>query len=167
MNNETEGTEAVKVWKPIPPQEPEIMRDGRLKHSGEQLDKRIKALMKTHEIMDGSGHLFLKVLHRPEKWEIKDVQRYVRAGLDEQNVFYLRKKVDGIINRALMNIARPNRGKAEKPLNMRRKPRRDRESRQGQKKVEMQAKPRGQTVRTVYVTQRRTRAYVTHSGGEK
>ncbi len=167
MNDKTEATEEAKVWKPIPPQEPEIMRDGRLKHSGEQLDKRIKALMKTHEIMDGSGHLILKELHRPEKWEIKDVQRHVRAGLDAQNIFYSRKKVDGIINRALMNLARPNRGKAEKTLNTKRKPRRDRESRQGQKKVEMRVKPQGQIVRTVYVTQRRTRAYVTSPGGEK
>ena len=167
MNDKTECREEAKVWKPIPPQEPVLMKDGRLKHSGEQLDKRIKALMKTHEIMDGSGHLILKELHRPEKWEIKDVQRYVRAGLDAQNIFYLRKRVDGIINRAMLNLARPNRGKSEKPLNMRRKPRRDRESRQGQKKVEMQVKPRGQTVRTVYVTQRRSRAYVTQPGGEK
>ena len=133
MNDKTEVTESAKVWKPIPPQEPEIMMDGRLKHSGEQLDKRIKALMKTHEIMDGSGHLILKVLHRPEKWEIKDVQRYVRAGLDAQNIFYLRKRVDGIINRALMNLARPNRGKSEKPLNTQRKRKRDREGQQEQK----------------------------------
>jgi hypothetical protein len=63
--------------------------------------------------------------------------------------------------------AGPNRGKAEKTLNTKRKPRRDRESRQGQKKVEMRVKPQGQIVRTVYVTQRRTRAYVTQTGGEK
>ena len=166
MNDKTEAPEAAKVWKPLPPQEPEIMRDGRLKHSGEQLDKRIKSLMKTHDLMDGSGHLILKELHRPEKWEIKDVQRYVRAGLDAQNIFYSRKKVDGIINRALMNIARPNRGKADKPMTMRRKPRRDRQGQQGQK-TDLQVKPREQAVRTIYVIQRRGRPYVTSEGGEK
>ncbi|WP_163055350.1 hypothetical protein [Acidithiobacillus ferrooxidans] len=166
MNNETEAPETVKVWKPLPPQEPVLMKDGRLKHSGEQLDKRVKALMKTHEIMDGSGHLILKVLHRPERDEIKDVQRYVRAGLDAQNVFYLRKKVDSLVNRTLLNLARPNRGKPEKPMNMRRKHKRDGSAQQGQK-PDLHAKPRGQTVRTIYVTQRRTRAYVTNQGGEK
>ncbi|MEB8486764.1 MULTISPECIES: hypothetical protein [Acidithiobacillus] len=162
MNDKTEAPEAAKVWKPLPPQEPEIMRDGRLKHSGEQLDKRIKSLMKTHDLMDGSGHLILKELHRPEKWEIKDVQRYVRAGLDEQNVFYLRKKVDGIINRALMNLARPNRGKPIKQPRKRKGDNRERPERQQRQDVQ-----RGQVTRTIYVIQRRGRPYVTNPGGEK
>lgn len=138
------------------------MKDGRLKHSGEQLDKRIKSLMKTHDLMDGSGHLILKELHRPEKWEIKDVQRYVRAGLDEQNVFYLRKKVDGIINRALMNLARPNRGKPIKQPRKRKGDNRERPERQQRQDVQ-----RGQVTRTIYVIQRRGRPYVTNPGGEK
>lgn len=162
MNTETEAQEAVKVWKPLPPQEPVVMRDGRLKHSGEQLGKRIKALMKTHEIMDGSGHLILKELHRPEKHEIKDVQRYVRAGLDAQNVFYLRKKVDSLVNRALLNLARPNRGKPIKQPR-KRKGADNAQPEHQQKQYVQHAQP----VRTVYVIQRRGRPYVTSEGGEK
>ena len=162
MNNETEGTEAVKVWKPLPPQEPVLMKDGRLKHSGEQLDKRVKALMKTHPIMNGSGHLILRELHRPEREEIKDVQRYVRAGLDEQNVFYLRKKVDGLVNRTLLNLARPNRGKPIKQPRKRKGENREQPGRQQKQDVQ-----RGQVTRTIYVIQRRGRAYVTGQGGEK
>ena len=162
MNDKTEGAETAKVWKPLPPQEPVVMRDGRLKHSGEQLDKRIKAIMKTHPIMDGSGHLILKVLHRPEREEIKDVQRYVRAGLDDQNVFYLRKKVDGLVNRTLLNIARPNRGKPVKQPRKRKGDNRERPERQQKQHVQQP-----QPVRTIYVTQRRGRPYVTQPGGEK
>lgn len=163
MNAVIEVIEAQKSWKPLQPKEPEIMIDGRLKHSGEQLGKRIKALMKTHEIMDGSGHLILRDLHRPEKWEIKDVQRYVRAGLDEQNIFYLRKKVDSLVNRALLNLARPGRGKSEKPL----KTQRNTKSAKHDRKPVTQVRPQGQPVRTVYVTQRGGRPYVISPGGDK
>ena len=162
MNNETEAQETAKVWNPLPPQEPVVMKDGRLKHSGEQLDKRVKAIMKTHPIMDGSGHLILKVLHRPEREEIKDVQRYVRAGLDEQNVFYLRKKVDGLVNRTLLNLARPNRGKPEKQPRKRKGDNRERLECQQKRDVQQP-----QPVRTIYVIQRRGRPYVTQPGGEK
>lgn len=162
MNTETEAQEEVKVWKPLPPQEPVLMKDGRLKHSGEQLSKRIKALMKTHEIMDGSGHLILRELHRPERDEIKDVQRYVRSGLDAQNVYYLRKKVDGLVNRALLNLARPNRGKPIKTPRKRKAA--DNAQHEHQQKQYVQ---RCRSVRAVYVTQRRGRPYVTNHGGAK
>ena len=162
MNMETEAMEAPKAWKPLQPKEPEIMIDGRLKHSGEQLGKRIKALMKTHEIMDGSGHLILRDLHRPEKCEIKDVQRYVRAGLDEQNIFYLRKKVDSLVNRALLNLARPGRGKSVSQPKKRKSQKTEHPEIQ-----DKQAVHQGQTVCTIYVTQRRGRAYVMQPGGHK
>lgn len=93
--------------------------------SNTQLWKRAREVMKTHEIMDGSGHLYLK--NRGEKLtkeQIAEVIAFVHAELEQQGFSDEKiKTMDARMSSTLQCITRrgpapepkPKAPKAEKP----------------------------------------------------
>ncbi|OCB03408.1 hypothetical protein BBC27_08050 [Acidithiobacillus ferrivorans] len=73
-----------------------------------QLWKRARDIMKTHEIMDGSGHLYLK--NRGEKVseeQTRDVIAFVHAELEQQGISEEKAQtVDSLISQTLRDITR-------------------------------------------------------------
>ena len=102
------------------PTEPEVTEITRT-----QLWKRGREIMKTHEIMDGSGHLYLKNRGvAVTKEQVKDVIVFVHAELAKQGISEEKAQtIDIIISQTLQCITRrgpapepkPKNPKAEKP----------------------------------------------------
>lgn len=69
---------------------------------------RAKAIMKSHPIMDGSGHLCLKERGvKPTKAQVKDVLAYVRAGLLQQGFSEAKAKtIEVFVKQTLRFITR-------------------------------------------------------------
>ncbi|OCB03902.1 hypothetical protein BBC27_05770 [Acidithiobacillus ferrivorans] len=75
--------------------------------SGTQLLKHVKELMKIHEIMDGSGSLYLKDINQEvTKDQVKGVQQFVYAGLKAQGIAFEEKKISGVISQTLFRLQR-------------------------------------------------------------
>lgn len=93
--------------------------------SNTQLWKRARAIMKTHELMDGSGHLYLKERGtKLTKEQITEVITFVHAELAKQGFSEEKiKTMDARMSSTLLSITRrgpkpepkPKKPKAEKP----------------------------------------------------
>lgn len=73
-----------------------------------QLWKRVKEIMKTHEIMDGSGHLYLKNRGvKVTKAQVREVLDFVHAELGKRGFSEKKaKSLDKRTSRALRFITR-------------------------------------------------------------
>jgi hypothetical protein len=80
-----------------------------------QLWHRVRAIMKTHEIMDGSGHLYLKARGvKVTKAQVREVIAFVHAELEKQGFSEKKaKSLDKRMSWALRFITR--RGTEKKP----------------------------------------------------
>lgn len=126
--------------------------------SNTQLYKRIKTVLKTDPIMDGSGHLYLHPDQpKPlEKLVVASVQEHTLEGLRERGISdFDGEKVKGIVAIILKYIAFPNRGKG---LNRKKKTKPAKPAKKAQPQRPARAKAAVQTV-TVTVKKSRTFHY--------
>ena len=89
-----------------------------------QIWHRARRIMKTHEIMDGSGHLHLKNRVPVTEEQVKDVQEFVLDGLVKQGIpathaasmdTRVARTLCGLVSRRPPPKPRPKRPKTPKP----------------------------------------------------